>query len=292
MGRAATAHDQDMLLRLDPAHPPLWRDAATLQFGLEPVAIVEASEPWHERLVRELEHGVPPAALEAVGAAIGAPAGAASAYVGRLSRALAKTRPASARAVALQRTDGVGSALMGDVVTALEAAGLEVREHAGEGDAVVMVAHHVVNPRSAALLVGRDIPHLPVVFGGRAVEIGPFVRPGTTPCLACIAAHRRDADETWPHVAAQLVGRRSPAVPRALAWEAGLAAVRMVTDAERHPSRQTAHSLTIHAETGSRTTRTHRPHAACRCRSLGGSAMAPVRGVPATRTATAYAQPA
>ena len=142
------------------------------------------------------------------------------------------------------------------------------------------------------MLLGLDIPHLPIVFSGAGVEIGPFVRPGATPCLSCVAEHRRDADEAWPRLAAQLLGRRAPSVSTALAWEAGLAASHMLSEASSHPARQTAPSLQIRAEGGKRTTKTHRPHAACRCRSLGGIATERVLAVPATTRATAYAQPA
>jgi hypothetical protein len=282
------------MLRIDPAHPPLWRNPTTLQFGLDGVAVIEVCDVWQERLVRELEHGVPPAALEGIGAAVGAPAGAAEEFVRRISRALAAPSRVVPRRIALQAADGVDASLVSDVRAALSASGFESLGVPEGPDPipVVMLAHHVLHPRSGSMLLGRDIPHLPIVFGGGGVEIGPFVRPGVTPCLSCVAEHRRDADAAWPQLAAQLLGRRAPAVSTALAWEAGLAAAHMLTDAARHPGRQTAPSLQVRAESGARTTRTHRPHAACRCRSLGGIATGRAREVPATTTATAYARPA
>jgi bacteriocin biosynthesis cyclodehydratase domain-containing protein len=288
------------MLRLDPAHPPLWRDATTLQFGLEAVAIVRAPEPWHDRLVHELQHGLPPAAVETVGTALGAAPGEATAFVSRISRAL-RTASAPAQQVVLQVADGVSPVVADAVAQALGAAGFQgsADPWAGLGDAttrdadpVVMLANHVVEPRRAALFLGRDIPHLPVVFGGASVQIGPFVRPGKTACLACVAAEQLDADPAWARLAAQLLGRPAPAMSPAVAWEAGLAAARMLSDAVRRPARQTTRSLRLRVATGARTTRTHRPHAACRCRSLGGSAMAPVREAPETTTAREYALPA
>jgi hypothetical protein len=282
------------MLRIDPAHPPLWRDPTTLQFGLHAVAVLEVSDAWQERLVRELEHGVPPAALDGVGRAVGAPTGAAAQFVRRISRALAPAAPVAPRGIAIQAADGVSDALVDDVRAALSEAGFEPSADSAGADPVpvVMLAHHVVHPRSASMLLGRDISHLPIVFSGAGAEVGPFVRPGVTPCLSCVAEHRRDADEAWPRLAAQLLGRRAPVVSTALAWEAGLAASHMITDAARHPARQTASSLQMRAESGARTVKTHRPHAACRCRSLGGIATGRVPGVPATTRATAYAQPA
>lgn len=288
------------MLRLDPAYPPLWRDASTLQFGLDAVAIVEHIEPWQERLVRELEHGLPPAALDAMGTALGGATGEADAFVGRIRRALAQPRASRRLAVVLQVSDATPRDVADGVALALASSGIECSTEAWSGvlspspDAtpVIMLAQHVVEPRRAALVVGRDIPHLPVVFGGASVEIGPFVRPGETACLACVAAHRIDADPAWPQLAAQLIGRPAPAVREALVWEAGLAAARLVSDAGRHPVRQSSPSVTIHAATGARTTRNHRPHAACRCRSLAGIATAPDRAVPESTTARAYARPA
>lgn len=162
----------------------------------------------------------------------------------------------------------------------------------GRAPAVILLAHHIVEPRRAAIVIGRDLTHLPVVFGGAGAEIGPFVRPGVTACLACVAADRADADPRWPHLAAQLLGRRAPVVSPALAWEAGLAAARMLTDAQRHPSRQTTSSVRVSDATGARTMRTHRPNAACRCRSLAGIAKEPAHEAPRTTTARAFALPA
>lgn len=286
------------MLRLDPAHPPLWRDATTLQFGLDPVAIVDAPEAWQERLVRELEHGVAPAALEPVGIAIGAAPGEPTSFVRRISRALASAPagPAS-RAVVVQAADGVDRSVTAAVMQALATAGFEsaptpTSPTDGEPTPIVMLAQHLVEPRRAAIAIGRDLPHLPVVFRGADVEIGPYVRPGVSACLACVAADRIDADPAWPQLAAQMLGRPAPHVTTAVAWEAGLAAARMLTDAARHPARQATRSLRLRVATGALTVRRHRPHAACRCRSLGGIATAPVREVPATTTARAYARPA
>ncbi len=99
---------------------------------------------------------------------------------------------------------------------------------------VVALAQHVVQPRRAAALMAGDIPHLPIVFTGMGAEVGPYVRPGRTPCLACVAAHRRDADPTWPLVAAQLLGRSVADVDPSIACEAGIVAARQISEGERH----------------------------------------------------------
>ena len=293
------AGDDRRMLRLDPAYPPLWRDEATVQFGADPVTVVTGVAVWQERLLSELESGIPDAALEPIAAALGAPAGLAGEFVRRISRAMMTPAASQAPRVILQLPERPAVPALHGFGESLEAAGFVVLTGASAisdpDDAhppVVMLAHHIIEPRRAAIMMGRDIPHLPVVFTGTRVEIGPFVRPGRTACLACVAAHRCDADPAWPQLAAQLLGRAAPAVSIATMWEAGLTAARMLNDAERRPARQTVHSVTLRGASGGQTTRTHRPHAACRCRSLGGTGTAPAPEIRWTTRATAFAQPA
>ena len=48
-----------MVLRLDPAIPPVWRDPHTLQFGVDPaIAVLERLTRGQERLVAALTKGV------------------------------------------------------------------------------------------------------------------------------------------------------------------------------------------------------------------------------------------
>lgn len=53
-----------------------------------------------------------------------------------------------------------------------------------------------------AVLLGRE--HLPVVIDEDRVRIGPFVRPGQTPCVGCHDLHRTDWDPAWPALLLQL----------------------------------------------------------------------------------------
>lgn len=288
------------MLRLDPAHPPLWRSATTLQFGADPVAVIEDPEPWQQRLIRELEDGIPDAALDPIAIALGAPEGAAGAFIRRISRALSSP-PARAMRITLQTPDGFPRDRIDLVVDSLAAAGAEVaeatwfgapHEQVTSGDPVVVLAHHVAEPRRVAALMAGDVPHVPLILTGSGAEIGPFVRPGLTPCLACVSAHRRDADPAWPHVAAQLLGRPAPAVSRGMVVEAALVTARLISEAERNRGRPRCHSLILRADSLHRSMRAHRPHAECRCRSLAGIATAAVPAFPATTRATALARPA
>ncbi|NII71385.1 hypothetical protein FHS08_003255 [Microbacterium ulmi] len=287
--------------RLDPAHPPLWRTPTTLQFGVDPVAIVVEPEPWQERLVRELEKGIPDAALEPVATAFGAPPGAGERFVQRIARALEMPRARRGGRVVVQTPDGFPASSADAFAQAMADAGFDVRRetwfdvgwsHDPDDAPVVVLAHHLVEPRRAAALMSRDAVHLPVVFTGDAVELGPLVRPGRTACLACVAAHRRDADPAWPLLAAQLLGRPCPDAGRTTFVEAGIAAAGLLNDAEQSPEVRIAHSVTLRAGSLRRTTRSHRPHAACRCRSLEGIATPIARAVPAPTTARAFARPA
>ena len=286
------------MLRLDPAFPPLWRSATTLQFGADPVVVIDDPEPWQQRLIRELESGIPDAALDPTAMALGAPENAAEDFVRRIARALCPAAEPRPR-VALQSPHGYPRERLDLVAESLGAAGIDVSlipwfgapaERVEASAPVVVLAHHVVEPRRVAALMSGDIPHVPLVFTGSGAEIGPFVLPGRTPCLACLAAHRCDADPAWPHLAAQLLGRPAPAASRAMVMEASFVTARLISEAERQRPR--CHSLTLRADSLHRSMRAHRPHEECRCRSLAGIATAAAPAFLATTTSTGLARPA
>lgn len=74
------------MLRIDPAHPPLWRTPTTLQFGMPPVAVVDDPTSWQQRLVRDLERGLPDDAVISLACALGATAHQAADFVERIAR--------------------------------------------------------------------------------------------------------------------------------------------------------------------------------------------------------------
>src|SRR3546814_8935398 len=61
--RAPWPGNNRAMLRLNPAHPPLWRDATTVQFGLDDLARLDDPQPWEEHLLDDLAHGIPETAL-------------------------------------------------------------------------------------------------------------------------------------------------------------------------------------------------------------------------------------
>lgn len=284
------------MLRIDPAHPPLWRTATTLQFGVDPVVVVSDPPAWQQRLVRELERGIPDAAAAPFAIALGASSRAAEQFIELVGPALASPAPRPRR-VLVQAAGEVPREQLDAIAHALTAAGCDVEAaHAfdppggvADAAAVVVVAHHLVAPGFAAVLMAEDRPHLPLVLTGTGAEVGPYVVPGSTACLSCLAAHRRDADPAWPTVAAQLLGRPLADVDASIVSEAGIVAARLLSETDAHAPRTQTRSLTLRAGSLRRTVRKHRPHEECRCRSLAGTATAaaPVRLEPTTPRAFA-----
>jgi hypothetical protein len=288
------------MLQLDPAHAPLWRSPTALQFGVDAVAVLDDPAPWQQRLLRELERGIPDAALDPIADAFGAPEGTAQVFIRRIRPALCEPAGSPPRAT-LQVPDRFPPERATLVLDALTTAGIEVSETTWYGAAdervdslapVVVLAHHVVEPRRVSALMGRDVPHVPLILTGTGAEVGPLVQPGVTACLACIAASRRDADPSWPLLAAQLLSLAPPAVGAALIMEAAFATARLLIEAERSGTPSRCHSLTLREDSMHRPNLAHHPHAECRCRSLGESATAAAPGSLETTTERGFALPA
>lgn len=273
------------MLRIDPAHPPVWRTPSVLQFGVPAVALIDEPASWELRLVRELERGIAPEALDPLAEAFGAPDHGGDDLVRRIRRALAPVSSAPLLRLSLD----AGATTADLVAGALGVAGADV---VADAEPVIVVGHHALDPRRVSALMAEDVAHLPLVLTGAGVEIGPFVVPGRTACLTCVGLHRRDADTAWPALASQLLARPAPAPSAPLLLDAALTAVALIRDARRHP-RRTAHpSVTVLDGRVHRRMRTHRPHAGCGCRSLAGIATAAAPAVLEPRRPRAYGRPA
>lgn len=283
------------MLRLAASHAPLWRTPSSLQLGAEPGIPLDDVTPWQERLLSALHDGIPDAMILPLAAASGARAEDAAAFVERITPALEASsgRPQRVR-IELPSALSVGES--DALVGALEVGGLEIaaatRWELDSPDPrvpVIVVAHRLVDPRRAARLMAHDIPHLPLELAGDRVTVGPFVVPGETACLACVHAHRRDADASWPLLAAQMLERTPFRTDLALVWEAGILAGRLLT----HAGGQSA-SVTLSAAHVRRSWHGHRPHATCWCRSPAGTATSDGGDAPtsATTTATGLSRPA
>jgi len=297
------------MLRLAPSAPPLWRTPSSLQFGPDAVARVDDVTPWQEQVLEALVEGVPDAMLVPLAASHGAPTGEAELFLETIRPALDGMTP-RAPSVRLELPPGMHYAEAQTLTAGLRDAGLTVGSPqpgpAGTGgEAVVIVAHRLVAPHQAAHLLADDITHLPIELSGDKVSVGPLVIPGTTACLACLHAHRRDDDPGWPLVAAQLLGRDPTATAPGLLLEAAVLAAHLLRSGAGSRSR----SVSISAQSVSRQWHWHRAHPECLCRqgadgssapgrhaarSPAGSASAGGRGAHSTETttSTAFARPA
>ena len=270
-------------LRLDPAHPLLWRDERTLQLGAHAVVTVCDPQPWQERVLDALERGVDSDALARMTSALAVPPDEFAAFVSRLQPAVA--RPAPARAVQLRAADSVDAGTCLDVAEALGAAGVAAclsgpQQPFVRGEPVILLAQHHLPPHLPARVMSEDLPHLAVVFDAGGVTVGPVVEPGRTACLACLSAHERDRDAAWPAIVAQLVSRRPLAVPRARAMEAGMLVARLLR--ERGAGGDVSATSSVRSDASARRTwRSHRPHAECLC-----GAAAPVPDATRSRRGT------
>ena len=288
-------HNRSML-RLDPAHPPLWRTADRLQFGVPPVVRLDGPQPWQERMIAELERGLEESAWEPTATSFGAAAADAAALLERLRPALAPASPVAAPVrVALRVPRGFPGSDAADFAQALDWVSVPCRvegrdvgaQRGPPADVVVLLSHHVVDPLAAVQLLHEDAPHVPVVFADGGARIGPLVRPGRTACAVCEQTHARGADPEWATLAAQLAQRTAARMPRLLVAEAALVCARMISA----PAKTDAYRVTLRAGEHRRSTVACSPHPRCLCRSLGETATeaapaAPLR-VPTTWRASA-----
>lgn len=277
------------MLRLDPAHPPLWRDATCLQFGVADVARLDDPMPWELRLIDALGRGVADADLRALARAEQVDQAQLDALLADLAPVIGEVAPPPRLAV--RGASDLPLDLVPTVADAMRRAGADVRVEAEDAAAsdrvVVLVAAHLVAPHRAASLICQDRRHLPLVFDGGGATVGPLIEPGRTGCLACDGLHARDADPAWPLLASQLIGRGCR-LDGDLAVEAARVAVQLITGREDDPPR----SVRLRTDSPHRVWRAHLPHEDCCCRSLEGSETEPVRLAPApeTSSATAFAR--
>lgn len=268
-----------MILQLDPRHPLVWRSPTSLQFGIDdPQVRLEEVTGSQERMIAALVVGIARSGLDLIARSSGADAQAVDDLLRSLRGAL--VRGAQVLAPAAIVVAGVGetaermSSLLSGAGITPHPIGADTARAGETADPAVIVAHFVVDPALHGVWLRRDIPHLPVVLGDVAVRVGPFVEPGTGPCLYCLERHRIDDEPAWPAMAAQLWGRRSPLDSGLVAAEVAAAATRMILErfgAGAPPRR--ASSLLIDAVSGTVTRRVWQAHPECGCAALPGSGM-------------------
>jgi bacteriocin biosynthesis cyclodehydratase domain-containing protein len=264
--------------RIDPTLAIVWRSEHQLQFGAPDArAVLDCPHRIHLDLVHLLRQGAAVETLETIAAAIGGSRDDVAAVLTALEPALvppaAPARPARRRVpppVVIAGHDRTAATiagalgLLGHRVTRAPAGAPLLSDEPAH--LVVLIEDRVIPTSLHLPLLRRDLPHLPVVFGDGDVTVGPLVVPGASACLRCVDLTRRDADEAWPLIAAQLTAQ--PAVPRAARLElsAAASAVRAID------ARLTGHGTALDGvaevipRDGSRPQRlTYAPHPECGC---------------------------
>lgn len=291
----------DMILRLDPRRPLVWRSPHTLQIGIDPLlAIVTDVTDGDARLIDALTAGASRTALGTLAAQAAVPPHRVDEVLNAVAPALARSDEAAqaaqrlplaivGRGVAAARVAGVLGEAGHPVSYATSASHVAGRRPA----AAVLVSGYVSDPSEHQRWLRRDIAHLPVVFGESSVTIGPLVVPGATACLTCVDRHRAESDSAWSAVAAQLWHRAAPTETAALATEASIEVLRLLRSRDHDGAPGLAVRLDV--DSRDRTERRWLPHPDCGCRGLTSSSAPALRrendSAPARLATTTHVAP-
>lgn len=270
-----------MVLQLDPRLPLVWRSPDSLQFGVDdpPVVLTEVSGA-QEQMIAALTRGVSRDALGMIAAASGAGDSEAERLLALVERAL--DQPATGAVVTGGQVTIAGSgptvAILADALASsgvrVLLAGVDRAAAAAPTDLAVVVGHFVIDPDFYGLWLRRDQPHLPIVWGDTGARIGPFVEPGTGPCLHCLERFRTEADPAWPAIASQLWGRRSPLDAGLTAGEVATTAARLVLARLIRDRPGDAMVVQLDAATGVTSRTSAERHPECGCAALPGTVTA------------------
>lgn len=141
-------------------------------------------------------------------------------------------------------------------------------------DVVVLTDALIPDPEFVARLHERRTAHLVVRICDGAGVVGPLVLPGQSSCLRCADLRRAAADQEWPHIAAQLLGRVGCASPAGIAATAAVALRELETiQAGRREQPPATLNATVHLDPSSHrmVRRRQDPHPDCVCRAAGMS---------------------
>lgn len=248
------------LTRLDPRYPLLWRDATTLQCGVEGIVQIELTGDWVEPLLRRLQRGIRRNSFDVLAHAVGAPRDAARALLQQLRPVLVEDAMSAPPfwVEGVNLADGREPERMRQ---ALLDEGLDEAAAGAEGAVAIVVVGGAAAAVQLASYLRDDVPHLPVGFEDDAAVIGPLVVPGRTPCLSCRDAHDRERDPAWPLLHAQLVGRTVRVTAARIALAATLVA-RIL-----HTPTPDAGLMVRVSPDGRNVWRSLRHHEECRCRA-------------------------
>lgn len=262
------------LTRIAPEYPMLWRDADTVQFGLEGGLRIDADEPWIEPLIQALRSGIRRSAFDVVAHGVGAPREAARRLLEMLEPILITDLPAPPP-VWIESVDVDDSRVEARMEIALHDEGFSTAPRGAAPAVGIVLVQGAASAHRLAGYLHDDLVHLPVAFEPGAVVIGPLIVPGRSPCLACRDAHERDRDPAWPAMHAQLIGAHCGRITTARTAEAAGFIARLLRETDAGPR-----SVRVSPD-GRRTWREARFHAECRCREQS------FRSPPGTATAGA-----
>ena len=292
------------LTRIDPAFPLLWRDIDTVQLGTDAIPPVgdqaagprdgaplqvPVAEPWVEPLLQAMRDGFRRGGFDVLAHGLGAPRDAARALLRELEPVL-RTDPPPLPRVWIESVNLADSRVASRLEGALLDEGFTTSARAHEGTVGIVLVHGAASAHHLAGYLRDDLPHVPIAFEPGGTTIGPLIRPGISPCLACRDAHERDRDPAWPSMHAQLIGATATPVTAARAVEAAGLLARLLHDAD---GRAIARSVRVTPD-GHRAWREVTFHEECRCRgqsfrSHPGTARGDDPRVPPTATTTAPA---
>lgn len=284
------------ITRLDPTIPLLWRDEQTLQLGVDGDLQITIEGVWVEALLARMRGGFERRSFDVIAHAVGAPRADARALLARL-RPLLVDDPAEPAPAWVESANLGDSRTEGRMRECLTEEGVPAGSRENPGHVGIVLVQGAAAALQLASYLRADLAHLPISFDAGGVTVGPLVRPGLAPCLACRDGHERDRDPAWPRLHAQLIGRESGPITGARVAEAARMAARLLAGGEQQDAEE-SRFVRITAS-GERVWRSLSFHAECRCRELSsrsprGSATAAALRVPpsATTRATAYARPA
>lgn len=207
------------ITRIDPGIPLLWRDAETLQIGIEGTLRIPASEPWVELLIAKMAAGFRRASFDVLAHSVGAPRHAARMLLARLAPLLVDD-PETPRAAWVESIDVADARCEYRMREALADEGVDVGRRDDPDDIGVILIEGAAAAIQFARYLRADVTHLPVALERGRITVCPVVVPGETPCLSCRDQHDRDRDPAWPRVHAQLIGRSAGPVSAARIAEA------------------------------------------------------------------------
>lgn len=280
------------ITRLDPGVPLLWRDAETLQIGIEGTLRIAASEPWVELLVGRMAAGFRRASFDVLAHSVGAPRAEARMLLARLDPLLVDD-PGTSPAAWVESIDVSDARCEYRMREALADEGVAAGHRENPGDVGVILVEGAAAAIQFARYLREDVTHLPVALERGRLTVGPVIVPGETPCLACLGQHRRDDDPAWPRMHAQLIGRSAGPVSAARIADAATLVAQLLS-----PTARTGSFVDVSSD-GRRAWRSVTFHEECRCRersflSLPGTSTAHDRlGLPnGTTTPREFARPA